>query len=219
MCGRYSLAADGPSILKRFGIPDPPSFPYAPRYNIAPGQEVPVVVRREEHRLLPMHWGMEFPWSRDGGRPLINVRSESADQKPAFRQALLTRRCLLPSDGFYEWQKAGRESHPFRFVLPEEALFGLAGIWQAETGAQGQRILSCAILTREAEGAEGSIHARMPVILPREAEEAWLDPALRDGEGIRALLQLPSPPLRFYRVSPWVNAPRHEGPECAVPLE
>ena len=150
---------------------------------------------------------------------MINARAETAATKPAFRSAFRERRCLIPADGFYEWKKLGsRRKQPYCIVTNDGTPLALAGLWE-RWGRRGESIESCTILTTEANELLAGMHDRMPVVLPRDAWDRWLDPDCRDLDELRSLL-IPFPAARMeaWPVSPLVNNPRHEEPACIEPL-
>ena len=197
-----------------------PLPPLAPRYNIAPTQPVATVIRApdaEHNRLLLMRWGLVPRWAKDRriGARLINARAETVHQKPSFREALRRRRCLVVADGFYEWQKsASGARQPYFITLKERRPFGFAGLWERwRDPAGGEELTTCTLITTAANALVASIHERMPVILPREAYAAWLNPTLTDLRAVRALLRsLPAEQLCAWPVSRRVNSPANDDP-------
>lgn len=231
MCGRYTLTDPGEELMRQFHLPGLPPE-YLPRYNIAPSQPVPVIASVEgERRIGMMRWGLVPGWAKDPsiGHRMINARAETVAEKPAFRTALRRRRCLIPADGFYEWQVRNGRKQPVRFVGATERVFAFAGLWESwrpptsaesagEAGdAQPTRLVTCTIITTEANDFVRPVHDRMPVILPREAYDLWLDPRIQDPEAILPLLTS-APELRVYDVSKLVNSPANDVPECVEPL-
>jgi putative SOS response-associated peptidase YedK len=223
MCGRISLATPARVVAEHFGLAAAPEL--APRWNVAPGQPVAIVrVRRSdrERALELRRWGLVPPGSREpgAGARLVNAREESAAELPAFRRAFRERRCLLPADGFYEWRTRGRRfRQPYRIEPAGGGLLALAGLYERWQGAEGERVDSCTILTTRANATLAPLHDRMPVILPREAWDAWLDPDASDPARLRALLAASPPgPLEVHPVGLRVNDPRHDDPECARPV-
>jgi putative SOS response-associated peptidase YedK len=226
MCGRFSLRARNAAILAEyFDIADVPLLKV--RYNIAPSQPAPVVrlkpgqinPRRE---MVLMRWGLIPGWAKDAaiGNRMINARAESLAQKPAFRAALRRRRCLIAADGFYEWQVTGRSRQPYFIRFRDDRPFAFAGLWESWEGADHSAIDSCTIITTAAGDMIRPIHDRMPVILPPEAYEVWLDPAVENFDVIASLLvPFYSPEMEVYQVSTLVNKAAHDGPECIEPLE
>ena len=232
MCGRYTLSRSAAEIQwilsgaieRHFGLASAAVDERAwggPRYNVAPSQPVPVVrhSRRAGARLLEVRrWGLVPHWASDPspGRRLVNARLESAATRPAFRDALRRRRCLLPADGFYEWRGAGRRREPCHVTLPGRALFGMAGLyehWESEDGEV--RLDSCIVLTTESRDEVARLHARMPVLVSRRHYAAWLDPELREPAALKELLTpTPADALRFRPVDARVNDVRFDGPEC-----
>lgn len=226
MCGRYTLTSFD-DLQTELGLAAPPA-PAAPRYNIAPGQMVPVVKNQAERVLTPVRWGLVPYWAEDPriGNRMINARCESVTAKPAFRHALSRRRCLVVADGFYEWQKAGEgggraaraSKTPHYIHRRSGAPFGMAGLWERWKAPDGTWLESCTIVTCEANALMAPIHGRMPLILDRASYDRWLDPAPLQPEDLQPLLH--SPPVRdfeAYRVSTLVNAPQHDEPACIEP--
>lgn len=189
MCGRFFLATPGAELARQFQLADEPAL--APRFNIAPGQPVPLVRARgpEGERVLAApRWGFVPAWadeSERGPRP-INARTETAAGSRLFRQALDRRRGLVPADGFYEWQHAGRSARPFAVRRADRALLAMGALFERQA-REGGALETCAILTVPAAGAVAALHDRMPLLVPREAWAEWLDPA-RDASAIAPLL-------------------------------
>jgi putative SOS response-associated peptidase YedK len=222
VCGRFTLRSSPESITEHFDLDEPLAL--APRYNIAPGQEV-LALRAEAARATRvverLRWGLVPSWADDVsiGHRMINARSETLSGKPAFRTAFRERRCLIPADGFYEWGgAAGALKQPYLFERPDQAPFAFAGIFDSwRAGAEGA-VRSCAIITTGANGVLTGIHARMPVILDPSGYERWLDPEERDVEALRPLLA-PCPDAWLTRstVGLQVNDARRDTPDCADP--
>ena len=275
MCGRYTLTADLKKVADRFGAPMPEGEGiskksegksdrgegsegeyevWRPRYNIAPTQAVIVVGDDGKRYMKLMRWGLIPAWAKDAsiGNKLINARAETLAEKPAFRNALKKRRCIIPADGFYEWPTLGRlkgmvqpppQLHallnsvlyipmlnpkkieakikqPVRVVLKSREPFGFAGLWEHWTSRDGEEILSCTIITTAANELLRDVHERMPVILTRDAEAAWLDPKTEDTAALLALLkQYPADEMEFYPVSRDVNSPAIDKPGNIEPIK
>jgi putative SOS response-associated peptidase YedK len=216
VCGRFQLKL-AEEWLGDLGL-EMPDLP--PRYNVAPTQEV-LAVREEQGRreAALLKWGLVPHWADDpavGGR-LINARAESVARKPAFRDPFKSQRCLVPADGFYEWRRVGRARDPFLFRLADAKTFAFASVWDRWVRKRG-RIDSCAVLTTTANELVTPIHDRMPVILPRDAYDLWLDPGAR-AEDLHALLRpFPAAKMEVVPVSPRVNKADVDDPECERPL-
>jgi putative SOS response-associated peptidase YedK len=225
MCGRYTLTADLKTVADRFGAPMPAdewATSAPPRYNIAPTQSVIVVGDDGKRYMKQMRWGLIPSWAKDPsiGNKMINARAETVAEKPAYRSALKKRRCLVPADGFYEWQKLGNVKQPMRIVLKSHEPFGFAGLWEEWMSPEGEGVLSCVIITTEANELLKSVHDRMPVILTREAEAMWLDPKIQEPERLLALLkQYPPDQMEFYPVSREVNSPAIDKPSNIEPVK
>lgn len=220
MCGRYVLRASPKVVAAAFGLSELPLW--EPRYNIAPTQSIPAVRVDADggRRLAHLRWGLVPGWAADPGigNRMINARSETVETKPAFRAAFRGRRCLLPADGFYEWKKEGARKQPFHIRRRDEAPFAFAGLWEYWE-RDGEIIESGTILTTEANGTMRPLHERMPVILDPADYAAWLDPANRDVQGLKALLRpCGDDVLTASAVGALVNNPRHDDPRCLEPV-
>lgn len=223
MCGRYTLATQLDLLVDRFGV-DQVSLDYSARYNIAPTQKVPVIIQEEKRILTAMQWGLVPFWAKEEsiGNRMINARSETVAEKPSYRKSLERRRCIVPADGFYEWKKAGdgKTKIPMRFVIGDNEPFGFAGLWDIWKRPDGEELRSFTIITTDASENVRSIHDRMPVILHREDEEAWLNPDVSEAQLLLPLLRpYRSRQLRAYEVSKAVNSPSNDAPSCIVPIE
>ncbi len=220
MCGRYSLIADIQELARQFEF-DGTGFDNAPRYNVAPTQSVLTVTNRDERQAEYMRWGLIPSWAKDAsiGNRMINARGETVAQKPSFRNALQRRRCLVLADGFYEWQKVGKGKRPMRIVLKSREPFAFAGLWETWHNPEGESVLSCTIITTDANDLLRPIHQRMPVILPRELEEFWLDGDVTDPAALTDILSpYPEEPMETYEVSTLVNKATNSGPDLIVPV-
>jgi len=224
MCGRYRLSRRKQLVEEYFDTAsDEPEW--TPRYNIAPTQPVPVVRQnpKEPRRELSlMHWGLIPSWAKDmsGAAMMINARSETAATKPAFRDPLANRRCLVPADGFYEWQRTGKAKQPYCFEVNDGALFAFAGLWDRWKDPNGQWIKSCSILTTSPNAVTSAVHDRMPVILDRADYDLWLDPGMTKAEAISVLLQpYDARLMRCYPVSTRINHAANDDAECCVVVD
>jgi putative SOS response-associated peptidase YedK len=198
---------------------------WAPRYNIALTQSVAVIRQNPKEpvrELSLMRWGLIPAWSKDpsGAASMINARSETASTKPAFRDALKSRRCLIPADAFYEWMRTGKTKQPYCFEVNEGELFAFAGLWDRWKDPSGQWVKSCSILTTTPNAVTSAVHDRMPVIFDLDAYDVWLDPGMND---VNAASELLSPfdarLMRCYPVSTRVNSVVNDDAECSAPVE
>ena len=217
MCGRFTYAKEFREIRIRYNVDR--DFPlFRPRYNIAPGQEVAVVFNRDGGRSLGMmHWGLIPSWAKDPsiGNKMINARAETLSEKPSFKRLIAKRRCLVLSDGFYEWRKEGKRKAPMRIRLKTGEPFGFAGLWDSWRKPDGSDLQTFTIITTEANELLKPIHDRMPVILPEEAEQQWLGFDVKDTSELLSLLKpYPSDLMEAYDVSLLVNSPRNDLPQC-----
>lgn len=223
MCGRYVIKTLWQTIVDAFDAISPPPAGLGPRYNVAPSQPVPVVRRGDDgiRRVDMLRWGLIPFWAKDAKRGVqpINARSETVAASPAFREPFRKRRCLMPADGFYEWQPAGgKAKRPFYIHRGDDALFAFAAIWDAWAKG-GEAIESCALLTTEPNRLMTPIHNRMPVILRPADYGRWLDPQTPPEALAEMLVPFAETELAAYPVSPRVNNPRNDGAECIVPAQ
>lgn len=216
MCGRFTLTAPGDALAEVFELDDVPEV--VPRYNIAPTQPVLVVSARGSRRVAEaLPWGVRFP--PKGGRRsplLINARAETLGAQPAWREALAERRCLVPADGFYEWQGQGDARQPWYFARDDARAFAFAGLWQPPFGPDGQR--ACTIVTTDPLPPVAAIHDRMPLLVAPEDHRLWLDPAAPREEIARLLLTPPRvDALVAHPVGKGVNSASNDGPSLRAP--
>jgi putative SOS response-associated peptidase YedK len=221
MCGRYVLTTPGDVLAQLFELPQPPEL--APRYNIAPTQAVPIVRAGAAggRELAMAAWGLVPHWAKERsiGSKLINARAETLAEKPAFRDAFKRRRCLLPANGFYEWKPLDKGKQPYLVRLPGASPFALAGLWSSWVDRENPEsgpLETCTIVTTTPNDLASTLHDRMPVILPRQAWQRWLDPAAAPGE-LTSLLVPFAGELEAFPVSRRVNSPANEDPRCIEP--
>lgn len=223
MCGRYTLTVTPELLRELFGFEVTPNL--QPRYNIAPTQAAPVVRTTDGARHLDLlRWGLVPSWSQDMSvaSRLINARGETVAEKPSFRDAFASRRCLVPADGFYEWRREGEVKQPFRIGFRGGAPFAFAGLWErwtapADAENAGETVETFAIVTTEANARLRPIHARMPVIVASADYEAWLT---GDAGAAKAVVRpCPADDMAFYRVTTRVNSVRNDDAECVAPLK
>lgn len=222
MCGRFTLTAPPAAVQRVFGLESTPEL--EPRFNIAPGQDVATVAAGPDARpaLRMRRWGLLPFWAKDPrlGARLINARAETAAEKPAYREALRRRRCLVPADGFFEWSGAARGPRQPWYVTREDGgCFAIAGLFERWRGSGGEWLETCVLLTCDAGPRLAAIHARMPVILEPADFGLWLDPALRDPARLSPLLAgRPDAGLAPRRVGLRVNHPEHDDVACIAPI-
>jgi putative SOS response-associated peptidase YedK len=215
MCGRYAIVLVGDGTLqRRFSLEELLDEPQA-RYNAAPTQTLPVIVGDGANNLTMMKWGLIPFWAKDPaiGSRMINARAETVAEKPAFKQSLRSRRCLVPASGFFEWKREGETRTPHYIHLKNEPLFAFAGLYDRWRDPDGQEVLSYSIITTEPNDLMAPIHNRMPVVLDREDEGIWLDPDITDPERLLPLLRpYPARAMEAYPVSRMVNSPSNDSP-------
>jgi putative SOS response-associated peptidase YedK len=220
MCGRYAITSAPEAIRRLFGYADQPNFP--PRYNVAPTQPVPIVRLDEgQRRFALVRWGLIPAWVKDPSRfsLLINARGESLDAKPAFRNAMRRRRCLFPVDGFFEWPREGERNVPYYVHRKGGGPLAFAGLWETWMGPNGEEMETAAIVTTRANRMLAPIHERMPVIVPPDAFDFWLDTAKVDAEmGAAVVAPAPEGLLDLHEVSPAVNSHANDTPDLVAPV-
>ena len=226
MCGRFYFKSAPAEVAALFGVDVRDNFP--PRYNICPTQPVAVIrqneMRKREYSL--MRWGFVPSWAKGeflenlAKRPLINARSETVLEKASFRSAFKRRRCLVPADGFYEWQsKPAKAKQPFAIHKRKEGMIGFAGIWETAVDPDGGEIDTLAILTTSAGPDLRGLHSREPVVIAPESFNLWLEADERDVNALQGLLApAPAGYWASHPVSTEVNSPRHDGPQLIAPL-
>jgi putative SOS response-associated peptidase YedK len=218
VCGRFTSSAPGDIVAQTFGLATTPAL--APRYNLAPRQPVPAVrVLEAQRRLDHLVWGLIPAWASDAaiGDRLINARAETAAEKPAFRAALRSRRCLIVADGFYEWARRDGGKQPYLVRFRDGRPFGLGGLWEVWRGA-GEPLETCTILTTTPNDVVAPLHDRMPVIIPPESYRTWLDPGTGELAVLGPLMApFPAGEMTAIAVSHRVGNPANDDPSCTAP--
>lgn len=218
MCGRFALYSDPSTLARRFETETIPGM--EPRYNIAPSQTIPIVREESGKRQFALvHWGLIPHWAKDIkiGYHTINARAETVNSKPAFRNAFKHRRCLVPADGWYEWQviPGSKTKQPWFIALKDRQPLAFAGLWEQWKTPEGGELESCTIIVTDANSFTRQIHDRMPVILSPGDWDAWLESEAKDAEGLQSLLKpYPSEDIAAWPVSTKVNSPRNDSLEC-----
>ncbi len=223
MCGRFTQERPASELAEIFGAEPLVEDPGA-RFNVAPTDEALVVVQRDERRAITAYrWGLIPHWATDAkvGSRMFNARAETLTNSPAFRDAFRRHRCLVPVDSFYEWKREGTVRQPYRVVRDDRRPLALAGLWAGWKDPSTDAVRrTFTIITSAPNEALRDLHDRMPVIVPEEAWDRWLDPAPVDGGELHGLLE-PSDAidLDVYAVPRYVNDVRRDGPELIEPLE
>jgi len=224
LCGRYTLSVPLSNLVDSFDV-QPPDFEYPPRFNIAPTQDAPVIAQDQAGRRMGLlRWGLIPSWAKDPaiGSRMINARSETVAEKPAFQRAFRRRRCLVPADGFFEWKREAGEGAtkgpktPYWIHRAAREPFVMAGLWETWDPGETAPVYTFTVLTTEAVPSIREIHPRMPVILPASAHDRWLDPKAA-AEDLLPLLRPYGEGIEAYPVSTRVNSPRNDLPECIEP--
>ena len=217
MCGRFTLRTNPSDLVEVFSLLREPEL--TPRFNIPPTTQIAVVRQSGKDReLVSMRWGLVPSWSKDpkAGSPLINARGETVATKPSFRTAFKRRRCLIPADGFYEWKRLDPKTKlPHYIRFKKDRPFAFAGLWETWHAPDGSELESCTIVTCEPNKLMAGLHDRMPVILPDEDYDRWLDPKNEDAASLQELLRpYPTEEMVAFPISTYVNNVRNSGPQC-----
>lgn len=219
MCGRFSLFESIELLQTEFEFEYNGDF--QERYNIAPGQPILAVINIGSSRKgMDMKWGLIPNWANDEkiGYKMINARSETIDEKASFKHALKKRRCLILADGFYEWKKDGKIKQPYRFEMKDRRPFAFAGLWE-NWEKDGEKVISCTIVTTNANELTQKVHDRMPVILPKDKQHVWLNPSIQDFQELKQLLvPYDANSMKSYQISTAINSAKNEGKELILPL-
>lgn len=219
MCGRYASSRDARDLAVSFEVEEPPEEVLPPSWNVAPTDPVYAVLQRDDRRLLRvLRWGLVPSWARDakGAARLINARQETVADKPAFRAAYQRRRCLLPADGYYEWQVEGTRKQPWFLTARDGGPLAMAGLYEVWSRGE-QRLWTCTVLTTSASDELGHIHDRTPLLVPREDWGRWLDPTV-DDPGEHLLVPAVGGALDAWPVGSAVGNVRNDGPELVQPV-
>ena len=226
MCGRFTLRSDPETLTETFpGFTTPAADEMSPRYNITPSQRIAVVPNNGENSVEFFQWGLIPSWAKDPkiGNRMINARAETLSEKPSFRTPYKRRRCLILSDGYYEWRSEpdSKTKTPFYIRLKSEKHFAFAGLWEAwHPNIDDDPLLSCTIITTSPNALMETIHRRMPVILEPDAYDLWLDPSDQSPKQLDGLLKpYPDEEMMAYPVSRFVNRPSNDSPNCIAPAE
>lgn len=218
MCGRFSLTSNEAELNLRFEL-EGGNAPYVPRYNGAPTQNMAVITSESPDKLRYLKWGLIPPWAKDKsiGSKMINARAETITEKSSFSKPLFSKRCLVPSDGFFEWkQDSGKQ--PYRIFVKNNPIFAMAGIWECWHSPEGENIDSFCIITTAANAFMQTLHSRMPVILPQHHEKTWLNSTNKE-EILQLLTPCPSEWLDANPVSKLVNSPANESEKIILKVE
>jgi putative SOS response-associated peptidase YedK len=223
MCGRYTIYVDIDELMAIFSV-DESRYEYKPNYNVAPTHTVPVIINEDGRRVLDGYrWGLVPFWAKDikVGFKMINARAETVAEKPAYGRLLKSQRVIIPADGFYEWKQESGGKQPYRFTLRNKSAYGYAGLWDEWRRPNGEKLRSCTIITTKPNELVADVHDRMPVILPQNVVDTWLDPGTTDKELLQSLLApYPADEMRRYPVSKDVGSVKNTGPRLIekIPL-
>ena len=220
MCGRYGLTVDTSKLQERFDtnntLPD-----VQPRYNIAPTQALPVIVRHSPNAMTLMQWGLIPSWSKEPqvSYSTINARAENLLKSSVYKKPFQSQRCLVPASGFYEWQQTSAGKQPYYIHVQDTDVFAFAGLYDIWRDKQGNELHSYTIITTTPNDLVAPIHNRMPVILRRDDENVWLDQDADQARLLSLLAAYPAAEMSAYPVSTWVNSPSNDSPQVLEPLE
>lgn len=210
MCGRFVRKSPISDIIKEFHV-EGIRIKMKPSYNVAPSQNILIVINEDgRHRMKRCRWGFVPSWAKDPsiGYKMINARGETVAEKPSFKKAFKNQRCLIVADGFYEWYKRGKKKVPLYIRMKSKRSFSMAGLYNLWTSPEGESLWTCTIITTSSNDLLKPLHERMPVIIPEDKRELWLDPDVQEKEILLSLLgPYPSEKMELYEVSSEVNSP------------
>jgi putative SOS response-associated peptidase YedK len=221
MCGRFTLHHSTEDVAERFAV-EQLALGLTPAYNIAPSQPIATILQRQSRTLEKFKWGLVPAWAKDPaiGNRMINARAESASEKPAFRDAIRRRRCLVPASGYYEWRRSGPVRVPMYVHMKDQRPFAMAGLWEEWAAPGGAILRSVAIVTTEPNPFAATIHHRMPAIIDVASEEAWLDPTIEDVARVTSFLKpYAGDDLQAHPVSTAVNKADCDEAACIEPVD
>lgn len=217
MCGRFCQKLPPKKVMEIFNLEEEPNL--EERYNVAPGQRVAAVRRdniSDNINLDFLKWGLVPSWSKDPkiGNKMINARAETISEKPSYREAFKKRRCIIPTNGYYEWKKSSSGNQPYFIKRKDDEIFAMAGLWEVWKNPNGEILETCTIITTEANEKLSEIHHRMPVIVSVDNYKLWLEDKVLNEDWLN---QFDFNLLTLYKIGPYVNSPTNEGPECIRP--
>jgi len=221
MCGRFVRSSPVSTIIEVFHV-SPPSFELSSSYNVAPSQDILIINNTGIRELIKCRWGFLPPWIKDlsEASPMINARAETIDEKAYFKEAFKKQRCLIIADGFYEWEREKQKKIPYYIRLKSGKPVGFAGLYNYSSYPDGNKICGCAIITTESNDLVASIHNRMPVIVPEEKVDMWLDPEFKDYEALKDILRpYPSEEMEMFKVSNAINSLKFDSEKNILPAE
>jgi putative SOS response-associated peptidase YedK len=220
MCGRFIQKSERKIITEEFYVQEFLDEVII-SYNIAPGQNAGIILNDGKNVYAQYKWGLVPSWAKDSsiGNKMINARAETVREKPSFRNAFKSRRCLVPTDGFYEWKQKEKYKIPYYIYSKSEIPISMAGLWEGRKDKEGNTIHTFTIITTEANSALEELHHRMPVIIPPDKRALWLDHQNTDPGELSSLLKpYDAGALTFHEVSRFVNSPKNNAPECIAPV-
>jgi putative SOS response-associated peptidase YedK len=219
MCGRFVRDSSIPEIADAFNVEEPP-FDLPRSYNIAPSQEIAIILNDGKKIVSKCKWGFIPSWSKDPkiGYKMINARAETVAEKPSFRDAFKSKRALIPANGFYEWKREEKLRKPFYIFLKSGKPFGFAALYNTWISPEGKQVCTSTIITTDANQLLAPVHDRMPVIIYKEDEQLWLNPAATEKNVLVPLLRpYDSEEMNCHEVSALVNSPSRNSPDCIRP--
>jgi len=219
MCGRFAQAIPLKDLIKLF-FTDEIKTDIDISYNIAPSQQVAALIKKDEKRILgDLRWGLIPSWAKDDkiGYKMINARGETVHEKPSFKKAFQSRRCIIPATGFYEWQKTNDAKQPWYITTKDREVMAMAGLYEIWKSPQGETISSCTIITTEANDTMKPIHNRMPVIISPDSEDQWLSASAEDA--LHLIKPWNNDDMTLRKISTYVNSPQNNDDKCLEPIE
>jgi len=226
MCGRFTLAISAKQlseyVMDKYKISDFVANDDLPKFNIAPGSQIISIIHdAKKYRIGTLKWGFVPSFSKDDvSFQMINAKSETLFEKPAFKKAALSQRCVILADSFYEWDKVNKTNPPRRILTTDQKIFSMAGIWNTYVKDDGSKIHTVAIVTTEANEMMSTIHERMPVILTKKGEDLWLNPLIKNEKELeKVLVPYQSDKMKMYKVSKKINSPSYDFEDAIIEVK
>lgn len=225
MCGRFTLAISAKQlseyVMEKYQISDYQANEDFPKFNIAPSTDIISIIHdSKKYRIGTLKWGFIPSFAKDESFQMINAKAESLFEKPSFKKAALSQRCVILADSFYEWDKVNKSNPPRRILTTDQKIFSMAGIWNTYIKEDGSKVHTVAIVTTHSNEMMSKIHERMPVILNKKGEDVWLNPSIKDQKELeKVLVPYATDKMKMYKVSKKINSPSYDIEDAIIEIK